>query len=726
MSSVISKDATAKRSDFFRIIYGDNTGFVCIARRRPNTREMHEEFFVYPDELDGMLEYIQSFALGADMYYCPQLFDERERKKEHVIATPTIWADLDTCQPEMLLVEPTITIESSPRRFQALWLVRDVEPLEAEQISRNIAYYHKEQGADKSGWDLTQLLRIPQSHNYKYEVQPSPIVRIIKTGPTDYHASDFASYPPATGFEYEEIPFPTKLPEQDAEAILAEFNVHLPPQFWLLFNETPKEDWSRALWQVELFLAEAGMSREQTLVVAKEAACNKYKRDNRSDRFLWKDVCKAFAKHEERQKYLPTGEYKSDLAPLLTEEEREWCRANPTIVERYVEWAKTVGDAAWQYHQAGAFIVLSSLLAGRVRLPTSYGTVLPNLWFMILADTTLTRKTTAMDMAVDILVEVDADAVLATDGSIEGLMTSLSFRPGRPSLFLRDEFSGLLDAITKKDYYAGMAETLTKLYDGKFQKRVLKKETVEVRDPCLIFFAGGIKTRVLELLTAEQIASGFIPRFCLISAESDVASLKPLGPPTDDSSTERDALVGEIRKIANHYQIDNTVTVNERTISMPKKWDAKLTPEAWYRYNRYESIMLDAGMKAQHADLATPTFDRLSKSGLKCAILLASARNLNEQVLVTEDDIIRAFYYVELWRPHTLELLANVGQTASERLLNILLRNIRREPGITRSQLMQRHHLTAHQTDGAFMTLEQRGLIMRSKSGRTEKLSPAK
>src|SRR6185295_16082845 len=166
----------------------------------------------------------------------------------------------------------------------------------------------------------------------------------------------------------------------------------------------------------------------------------------------------------------------------------------------------TLGDAAWQYHQAGAFVALSSLLAGSVRLPTSFGTVIPNLWFMILADTTLTRKSTAMDLVMDLLLEIDTDCVLATDGSIEGLMTSLSMRPGRASIFLRDEFSGLLDAMVRKDYYAGMAETFTKLYDGKFQKRILRKDIIEVKDPVLIFFAGGIKNKTMSLVTHEQVS----------------------------------------------------------------------------------------------------------------------------------------------------------------------------------------------------------------------------
>jgi len=86
---------------------------------------------------------------------------------------------------------------------------------------------------------------------------------------------------------------------------------------------------------------------------------------------------------------------------------------------------------------------------------------------MILGTTTVTRKTSSMDLAMELIMDVDDEIVLATDGSIEGLLTSLSTRPGRPSIFLRDEFSGLLDQMTKKDYLSGMAELLTKLYDCK-------------------------------------------------------------------------------------------------------------------------------------------------------------------------------------------------------------------------------------------------------------------
>jgi hypothetical protein len=701
-------------------VFGENEGFLCIARKNRKTDEWEEEFFRYPDSFDSALDYIAQHTQLSDVYYCPHLFSTTRRVKETVSVTPCAWSDLDSCTPDKLLVTPTITIESSPGRFQALWVFEsEVDPMDAEDLSKRIAYKHLDEGADKSGWDLTQLLRIPFTYNHKYQqlAAEPPVVKVTETFPKRYNIEDFEMYPPTEGSESSLIPFPEDdtLSNLDADAILEQHKTRIHPNAWHLFQTEPVSDWSKNLWQLQMILFEGGLTREEVFVVAQSSACNKYKRDGRSDKYLWKEVCRSWSKYEEQQVGITPTTHR--VAPLLSDQERTWAATYRTIIEEYTDWAKLQGDAAWAYHQAGAFITLSSLLAGNVRLPTSFGVVVPNLWFMILADTTLTRKTTAMDMAMDLIMEVDPDAILATDGSIEGLFTSLSMRPGRPSIFLRDEFSGLLESITKKDYYAGMAETLTKLYDGKFQKRVLRKEIIEVRDPVLILFAGGIRTRILQLLNYEHVASGFLPRFVFVSAESDVSRLRPLGPPTQASLGQRGFLVSRFSAIHGHYAQAQHITVNGTSIAAPKRFDAELTPDAWARYNRFENDMLQASLKSMQADVMTPSFDRLAKSGLKCAVLLAAAETLGEKVVVEEHHVVKAFFFVEQWREFTLDVLSNIGKTAQEKQIETIFGAIGRTPGVLRSQVMQNYHLTARETDTILGTLEQRGQITRMRSG---------
>jgi hypothetical protein len=681
---------------------------------------IEERFFLWPRQEGDVIQYILSHQGAHNMYFCPQLLDRPTRKKEKVRYCPSAWADLDACNPDKLIVEPTIVIESSRNRYQALWSFDNpVPPDDGESVSRRIAYYHAHHGADQSGWDLTQLLRVPGTLNYKYD--PPQEVRLLDANRKRYRPSEFSEYPEVYNTGLLTLPMPEQgaLPTLDPLDLIQRYRRSLNPKAFMMFDTEPAPGkWSEALWQMMLLLFEAGMDREEVFHVASGAKCNKYDRDGKPPEYLWRDVCRAYLRHKENTDVIVTP---SEQPDLLSEDEIAWAKEQDTFVERYTRWASGLGDAATQYHPAGAFVILSSLLGGRVRLPTSFGVVGLNLWFMILADTTLTRKSTAMDIAIDLLALVDEDAILATDGSIEGLMTGLQGRANRPSVFLRDEFSGLIEQMTKKDYYAGMMETLTKLYDGKMQKRLLRKEIITINNPVLILFAGGIKNKVQQLLTLEHIGSGFIPRFIFITAESSTARMQPLGPPTERDYSGRDELETEMRELYEHYvQIADFESKGSQGFKIPiaRQWDAELTPEAWARYNKFEQDMMQAGVDSGRPELMTPVYDRLSKSTLKAATLLAASRQRNENVTVEESDIVLAINYCRAWRDYGNDVVNGVGKNAGERELEKVLNAIVRNPGITRSRLMQNYHLTARSADAILTTLEQREAVTASRQGR--------
>lgn len=722
LSSCATPEARHDREVFFRSVFGSYEGVFCIGVSPVplpgNKRKMHQRFFDYPSELPQALDLIDTQLTRADLYFCPQLLSGKGRlSKSTVEQCPVVWADLDDCPPKKLLVAPTVVWESSPNRFQAVWRLDEAAaPHDAEALSRRIAYYHAGEGADRSGWDLTQLLRIPRTGNFKAEyadpLMPNdmPVVKIVGGTASKYRPEDFKKYPDVKRTEFLDLPLPETLPTEDPLEIIQRYRRSISPIVFDLFQTEPKGTWSEKLWRLIMLLLEAGVELPEVLHIANEAACNKYRRDGRDIEYLWKDVCRAYVRFQQTVgvAVLPIAKQ----IELLTDEELRQTDNRDTFLERYIAWASQLGDAAPQYHQAGAFVALSSTLAGRVRLPTSFGTLIPNLWFMILADTTLTRKSTAMDIAMDLLEEVDEDVLLATDGSLEGLLQALQGRPGRPSVFLRDEFSGLLEMMTKRDYYAGMAEMLTKLYDGKTQKRILRKETIEVREPVLIVFAGGIRNRVQALLTQEHVSSGFIPRFVFVTAESDTARIRPLGPPTPRDMGNRNVLLSELADMIAHYHVE----VGKHEV---KKWDAVLTTQAWARYNKLESDFMQSGLDSERPDMMTPMFDRLAKSTLKAAILLAASRQREEYVTVEEQDIVTAIRYGSMWRNYAIEVVNGVGRSVFEREIEKVYAAIQRAPGISRSKLMQNYHLTSKSADAVFDTLIQRGLVVPSKVGGT-------
>jgi uncharacterized protein DUF3987 len=711
---------------FFKVAFGGADGIVALCTLTPD-RKWREYFYQYPDEVTPLAAKAVASYKTNNVYFCPQLLKSRDKpapplksplNQNNILSCPSAWADLDDCPPSALLVEPSILVESSPNRFQALWVFDEpVAPEVGRQISKNIAYHHVPDGADSGGWDLHQVLRVPFTYNLKRGRPDEVLVKKINRAGMLPSELDVYKETKINSSQHDPMPemFPTEVPLD----ILQRYRKSLNPIVFSVFSVEPQEDWSKALWQLQSLCFEAGMSREEVYVVAEASACNKYKRDNKHPRLLWEEVCRAYETSIVKLNIIIPETEK--LQDLISTRELEAIDGYETFVERYTRWATSRGDAAKQYHHAAGFMILSALLAGSVRLPTSFGTIMPNLWFMLLADTTLTRKSTAVDFGMEIVDEIDEDILLATDGSLEGLMQSMELRPGKPSVFLRDEVSGLIEAMTKKDYMSGMAEALTKLYDGKTMKRILKRETVTVREPCLLFFAAGIKTRVQSLLTLEHVASGFVPRFCFVTAESDVSKLRPLGPPTEENLEDRTMLVDEARLIRERYVHTQEVILKNQIISVSDaRTYAELTEESWQRYNQLEATLLYAGVNHDQPDIMTPVYDRLAKSILKAAVLLAASKAKDDDVIRVElEDLLLAIKYGEGWRKYAAEVINGIGRTTNEVLLQRIYKTIRRHPSITKARLMQWYHLEARQSDIIFETLEQRGLIAVTRMGRT-------
>lgn len=711
----------SKREAFFKLILGNSSGLFCLAFISAQGDKFTEEFYQYPNELAVILRRIDEMVVTHNVYFCSQLLRERRRVKENVEQTPNVWADLDSCPPERMLVEPSVVLETSKDSYQAFWVMdKDgYDPDEVEEICRRISYRHKGEGAD-NGWALTKLLRVPYTYNFKYT--EAQVVKVRVANRLQYSLESFNEYPVSNDYIKVDIPVPPEeLLDVRAEDILQQRRNTVNPMIWQLFTDEPKtDDWSRTLWKLLTLLHENEFSSEEVYVIAREASCNKYARDGRPAIQLWKDVCRAKARVELAGKLLIESIEKPTT--LISEEERKIVEDSyPTFIERFIKWASKLSDAPQQYHQAGALVALSSFLAGSVRLPTSYGTIIPNLWFMILADTTLTRKTTAMDIAMDLIFDINDDIVMATDGSIEGLLTSLSARPNQPSIFLRDEFSGLLEQMTKKDYMAGMPELLTKLYDCKMQKRVLRKDTVEVRDPRLIIFAGGIKNRITSILSQEHISSGFLPRFVFITAESDTSKIKPIGPPTPINLEERTKILTELENIERHYNQTKEITIQQHntTATIKVTFDAEMTSEAWLRYNILEAKLIQEGQESDNPDIMIPIGDRLAKSILKSAMLIAASRQFTDEVVIEEIDILRAAKYGEEWIKHSKVIATNIGKGTNERLIDKMMRKIAKsENGVPRSTLMQVFHLSARDANFLIETLDQRGLITTTRQGK--------
>lgn len=704
------------RRRFFTKAFGDNEGYLCFSAADKQKKSFRPAAFYYPDQMDAALTWInQNLSASKHLYYSPMLYNDKHRRGDNVKVCPVLWSDLDTGSPDASEPHPSIVTKTSEGRTQALWLLKEpLEPKKAAQASRRLAY---EFNGDPSGWDLSQLLRIPITYNPKYE---NTIVEIkeVNNNVIDIDTFDLPPIPDEAAYDKD---FPEdEIKELEVEDIIRKYMKFAPQALFNLHANAPSEDFSKALWNLEVLCAEAKMSEAETFVMAETSAVNKYRRDNRPRIELWHEVCKAHIYvRQAQEKPAPV-----EVSALLTAPEREYLKTlGPTFVDEYVTWAKTRTDASWQYHEAGAFIILSAVLADSIRLNLANTKMVPNLWFMILGDTTLTRKTTAMEMAMELLTLVMEDALLATDASLEGLLTALSKRGSRSSLFWRDEFAGMLEAMKRKDYYAGMSATLARLYDGKHEVRVLKQATYEVHNPVFLMFCGGIKSRILELLDTGYITDGFIPRFIYITAEPDLDALRPLTLSNNEHDTISADLTERLSSLHARYDTQEQIMIGTQKLAHKGFHLVDMTQEALDRYNKLERQFITTGRKSEDPDIYVPVFDRLAKSGLRVATLLAAERQKPPQVTVELEDVLQAIRYLEGWLPHTLEVVDQAGKAVNEKRLDQAMVLIRRGKS-TRSEVMKSMHLMARDADWIFDTLEQRGMITRHRQGKKELIYP--
>jgi len=717
--------------EFFDYLFGNDEGYVSIATTRPPARRdtFNEQFFDWPKQREEMVEYIDKVRPSYNVYFGVNILSVPRRKKENTIPQNLVWADLDSCRPDQLDVPPQCVIESSPNHYQGIWRMDEkVDPRIAENYSKRIAYQYAELGADKTGHDLTQLLRVPTTYNFKYKMDDVPEITVWMMD-TLLPIEVFEALPQPTidDVDIPEIGIPELGDAPTPEMIMHRYEEHLrPTAFARYYTNEPQTDWSKHLWRLINLCFDSGMTATEAFVIAKTSKCNKYERDGRPESHLWREVLKAELQHKSIRTLLQDHRVLA-MPALLTANEEDALES--TIIDDYMDWATNATDAVSDYHEICCCMVMSAMMATTLRLPSSHTKFIPNLWALILGDSTLTRKTTAMNMAMDFIHEIDRDMIVSSDASPEGLLQNLALRPKMVSIFYRDEVTGFFDAIAHKEYLRSMPEIMTQLYDvPKYLIRTLRKETFVVSEPIFIFFGGGIPDKMYSLLDENMFTSGFIPRFLGVHGTGSVESIKATGPPMIQEIDKRSRLLQTFQAYWQMYT-DQLIEIDlgdgQRMKQVPEI-EVKMTPDMWERAGEIEHILLRAAEESPQANMALPTFSRMYFSMLKLTMLFAAARQEPKDFTIQAEprDLHNAAFYIQKWGKHSVRLIENSGTSGDETKLRAIYRQIERQPGILRGQVMQYHRIDAKRMTLIEETLVQRLMILVKEKGRARQYWP--
>lgn len=685
--------------EFYEVLFGEREGYLPVITRDEAGSLRRTRWFSWPSESREMFEYIYEHK-DEDVYFSPMLYAEPKSRfsathatKANVVHAPVVYSDADEADPSVFRCEPTISVETSPGRWHLYWVLTDpAEPQVTESLARSVSVAHKEDGAD-NGWALSKRLRVPNTSNSKRDMIYR--VRADMGGPTYTLAEFAAEYVPVdTDPEVEAGEIPDNVPR--AAEVLS--RVEFDPELMNLYTTPPLKDYSMALYVLELKLFRQGFSKEEVFAVAREAACNKFNRPGRKEADLWRHVLHTAGRYrderlaEEEQERLAVGalaeEYVEPSAPevyvgraetwddldLLDPEERESLKQ--TFIDRYADWCISQSAlSARQFHEGAAFMILATILGEFGYVRPSFGEVSLNLYMLVLGETTRSRKSTSKNFMVKVIDNLSVEDgkwqyEVGQDVTPEALTEYLSERPGRSSLYWRDEVQALFEAVKSGGYLRGLFAMLTNAYDGAvdgvLRKTGTTKRTKRTKTN-LNFFGMGIMDHVASVVTDEEFQSGYLPRFIwIIDKEAKTvvgsADVEQFDEKRSDVDKTFDRIVADLGGARTRWDRHQNRTGEKQRIMFE--------PEAWARWQQFT---VDIG---EHA-LAHPTrsevlaapADRMGITTLKMAALLAMFECRDT---VEMHDILTAIHYATEFMKYTEYAARQVSKSQFQKELEEL------------------------------------------------------
>lgn len=231
-----------------------------------------------------------------DLYFAPNLYEGKLRRKNLCLPGRWLYADLDEVDPEGLEYRPTLAWRTSPGRYQALWLLK--RPLKAAALgtlNQKLTYFC---GADRGGWSLTKVLRVPGSystkHGKKHQVKLLWADGPVYEGAVLWDQLKATETPADLAGDLPDLAVPDLSPRE----LLREYEVKTPTRKMALQESTDGQDRSATIWKLERDLLEQGMPPEAVFVVAKASVWNKYKGQGRENKQIWTEIQRAVKKSQ--------------------------------------------------------------------------------------------------------------------------------------------------------------------------------------------------------------------------------------------------------------------------------------------------------------------------------------------------------------------------------------------------------------------------------------------
>lgn len=195
----------------------------------------------------------------------------------------------------------------------------------------------------------------------------------------------------------------------------------------------------------------------------------------------------------------------------------------PNFLNEYTRYAQELTDAPIDFHRFVGYSIVSTCLNNRLYFPFGDTRIYPNMWIILLAPSSLYRKSTAISIGRRILQDYNKQYIFPDEFSQEKILEILSHQSA--GLFCFYEFLSFM-GLLQKDYMAGTKSFLTHLYDCPAEySRLLKGTSYNIKQPFINILSATTLDWYLEQVRENDMFGGFLPRFLIIPGLTKQRSL---------------------------------------------------------------------------------------------------------------------------------------------------------------------------------------------------------
>ena len=389
-----------------------------------------------------------------------------------------------------------------------------------------------------------------------------------------------------------------------------------------------------------------------------------------------------------------------------------------------VEYFSTMTDAPLSFLHYSVLMMVSGVIGNRVFAQVGSQKLKVNLYLLMLADSTVGRKSTGIQLArkylrlledrlkandaaqnADVYAPApDNDAehvkfIMPDSGSLEGLIETMR-EPGTITVTQRDgkdkiqhqepeqktvlnsglalysEFAGFLDMVSK-EYNKGYQTFIIDCYDGNDHERQLKKEQSLIKNPCLSMFGASTMTQFRQRIKEDDKYTGYLQRFCFgheIEQQRDLQSLIQISTP--DSDAEESVLMA-LQKI---YQMARVIQVEEKPFSI--SYEAGEVYQSEFDFDQAIIAQVSTTDK-EFAGILQGYFGRLDAMRFKVALIFQVVKDTHtgtSELLISKESMKQACDVIAYFQGSVIRLLRDEFrftpfEQKTKRITDILLKS---------------------------------------------------